>query len=105
MSAAHAQGGQPTLAENIKLVVFKDRKKFLFYSDCMAAHPRDSVPVPDEQPPMFRHELVPTPGWLGRGCMRRPNHFVLALVVAYNLFVNMADGFDQLCSTTVTMPK
>ncbi|HEY9301516.1 MAG TPA: hypothetical protein VIQ31_35160, partial [Phormidium sp.] len=94
------------VAKNSGYIVFKDKKIVLFYSNDLASTPCE--PVLDGNDPRAIdavHGLAEIKRWLGMECMTRSSLHVPAVVVAYNLYMNAVDRFDQARGTNACQRK
>lgn len=93
------------IAKNCGFVVFKDRATVVFYSNDLASTPTSPIQEPDDHAIHCVHGLAPLERWFGEEALHRTTVFVPAVIVAYNLFMNSVDRFDQVRSTNATCRK
>jgi hypothetical protein len=91
-----------TVAENTGFVVFKDHKVVTFYCNDLAATPSSLNMEVNEESVYCVHGLATLDRWLGHEAMDQSGLKVPAIVVAYNIFMNAVDRFDQMRATHAT---
>ena len=95
----------PTVASKSGYIVFKDRAVVTFYTNDLAETPTVPVQGLTEESIQCVHGLAELHRWTGNECIHRTIFLVPAIVVAYNLFMNGVDRFDQLRSTNACVRK
>lgn len=98
-------GTESQRADNFAYILFKDRKVVTFYTNNLAATTRQEVEGLSEHTLTCVHGEVPLQIWLGTESITRTKLHVPAPVVAYNLFINSVDRFDQYRSTNSIMRR
>lgn len=95
----------PAVASKSGYIVFKDRAIVTFYTNDLAETPTVPVQGSTEESIRCVHCLAELHRWTGNECIHRTIFHVPAIVVAYNLFMNGVDRFDQLRSTNACVRK
>ena len=92
--------GDPQVSANIGYIVFKDKKVVGFYTNDLADI-LDTIISRTENDPSVKcvHGLSKIKRWLGTEVFHRTILRVPAIVVAYNIFMNSVDCFDQYRKT------
>ena len=86
----------PPIAENTGYIVFKDKKTVVFYCNDLASIPRELISgSSDEDAINYVHGLSRLQRWNGKEVFHRTSYLVPAVIVAYNIFMNSVDQFDQ----------
>ena len=92
--------GDPQVSTNCGYLVFKDKKVVVFYSNDLADTPREIISgVENDHTVECVHGLSKIKRWLGKEVFHRTILRVPAIVVAYNIFMNSVDRFDQYRKT------
>ena len=90
------------VAKNAGFIVFKDRNVVVFYTNDLATTPSSPIEEPTEETIRCVRGLAPLKRWIGGETFHRTELKVPAIIVAYNLFMNSVDRFDQVRSTNIT---
>jgi hypothetical protein len=93
------------IAENAGYIVFKDRAIVVFYTNDLASTPIELINSPNNTSIECVKGLAPLKRWIGNESMHRTVLMVPAPIVAYNIFMNGVDRFDQYRSTNPTVRK
>ncbi len=96
------EGEEPCVAKKAGYIVFKDRNVVTFYTNDLADTPTSPIQEQNEETVRCVHGLAPMKRWMGNETFHRTELQVPAIIVAYNLFMNAVDRFDQMRSTNIT---
>ena len=89
-------------SKNAGYIIFKDRVVVTFYTNDLASTPTKQLQFKNKESVMCVRGLAPMERWLGNESMHRTVVQVPAIIVAYNIFMNGVDKFDQYRSTNAT---
>jgi Transposase IS4 len=92
----------PEIATNTGYIVFKDRNIVIFYSNDLASTPTVPIQGSTDEAIACVHGLAPMKLWLGHEVQNCTTLQVPSVIVAYNIFMNSVDRFDQMRSTNIT---
>ena len=88
-----------SVAQNAGYIVFKDRAVVVFYTNDLASTPIELINSPNDTSIACVRGLAPLKRWIGNEAMHRTVLMVPVPIVAYNIFMNGVDRFDQYRST------
>ena len=84
-----------TRAEKNWLYFIQRQEVVIFYTNDLTETPRQDVEGSSELTLKCVHDLTPLQRWIGNEAMTRTTLQVPCSIVAYNLFINSVDRFDQ----------
>ena len=98
--------GPLVAAENTGYIVFKDKRVVVFYSNDLADTPPPVI-CGAENADAVRcvHGLSSLERWTGNEIYHKTKLLVPAVIVAYNIFMNSVDRFDQYRQTNITQRR
>lgn len=96
---------EPTLENNFCYIMFKYNKFEVSYINYLGVTSVQEVDGIIYHTLNCVHRLAPLKHWLLNESMNRTKLLVPAHVVAYNIFMNSVDGFDQFRSTNSFMRR
>ena len=95
----------PERAEKCGYIIFKDRSVVIFYTNDLAGTPKQNIERQSTHTIRCVQGLAPMRRWMGNESMHRTLLHVPAVVVAYNMFMNGVDKYDQYRSTNAIVRK
>ena len=94
------------VARNAGYIVYKDSKIVIFYTNDLAQTP--SKPIlysTDAEAVTCVHGLAKLKRWTKKDIYHRTKYMVPSIIVAYNIFMNSVDRFDQYRQTYITQRR
>jgi hypothetical protein len=90
----------PTVMHKTGIIVYKDKRPVSFFSNDMKFTPPERIMVGSDKVAIkCVRGLAPLKRWLGKERIMRTPIYAPVMVVAYNMFMNSVDRFDQLRAT------
>lgn len=99
------EDGQASVAERCWYIVFKDRNIVPFYTNNLAKTRNKTISKTDDHAMKCVQGLTTSHQYVGNEFIYRTEFSVLPIIVAYKLFMNEMDRFDNVWFTTPATRK
>jgi len=97
---------EPTVMHKAGIIVYKDKRPVSFFSNDLKSTPPERVMIgSDKRAIRCVRGLAPLKQWLGKERIMRTPIMAPAFIVAYNIYMNSVDRFDQLRATVPSIRK
>ena len=94
------------VAPNAGYIVYKDSKIVIFYTNDLAQTPSKPILYSTEAEAVTCvHGLAKMKRWTKKDIYHRSEYMVPSIIVAYNIFMNSVDRFDQYRQTYITLRR
>lgn len=100
-----SRNGSPQKAKNCRYIIWKDKTVATFYTNDLKNTPREVVEGISDYTIDCVHGLAVLHRWTGEEVFHRTLFQTPAIIVAYNMFMNGVDRFDQMRTTNITMRR